>query len=138
MKKFRQFLCTSFVWLILAPWMITFTGEASNQLVLIANQDKFPVMINAVKLDELRNPPPSLLGMLRPAPRVTDDGMIDEIHCIMTNKTHLNFLADVFDLHESIYSIGDLMLMLGEWLWSFVPLVWVTLVLKKFWDENVV
>ncbi len=114
MSKIRSFLRTSFVWLIFAPWMIAFTGAASNQLVLIANHDKFPVMVNALKLDEMRNPSPSnfiakLLGAPAPAPavKVGDDGMLDDIHCVMTDKTHLNFLADLFDMHDAIYSISS-------------------------------
>ena len=125
--------------------MISFTGAASNQLVLIANHDKFPVMVNAVRLEELKAPTLAqsfitrLLGVPEPAPEVKkeDDGMLDDVHCVMTSKTHLNFLADVFDLKEAIYSVGDFLLMLGEWLWSFVPIVWVTLILKKVWDELV-
>jgi len=102
-------------------------------------------MVNAVRLEELKAPTLAqsfitrLLGVPEPAPEVKkeDDGMLDDVHCVMTSKTHLNFLADVFDLKEAIYSVGDFLLMLGEWLWSFVPIVWVTLILKKVWDELV-
>lgn len=52
------------------------------------------------------------------------DGMMDDTHCVMTEDTHLNLLADVFDFHDSIMSIGDLLLDFGGWLWGFAPFVW--------------
>ena len=59
-------------------------------------------------------------------------GYIDDTHVIMTKQTHLNFLADVFDLKsDGIYSVGDFMLMLGEWLWAFAPFVWAFAVVNK-------
>ena len=42
--------------------------------------------------------------------------MTDETHCVMTSKTHLNWLADVFDFHQEIESVGDLLLGVGDWL----------------------
>jgi len=51
----------------------------------------------------------------------------------MTSKTHLNALADVFDL-GSIYSIGDFTLYLGEWLMGFTPFVWGYAVIKKLYE----
>ena len=57
--------------------------------------------------------------------------MIDEVHCVMTSKTHLNFLADIFDMHDAIYSIGDFLLMLGEWFSVFAPFVFVFDVTRK-------
>jgi len=56
--------------------------------------------------------------------------MIDDSHCVMTSKTHLNFLADVFDF-GSIYSIGDFSLMLGEWLFGFAPFLFAFDVVRK-------
>ena len=56
----------------------------------------------------------------------------------MTDQTHLNFLADVFDMHDGIYSIGDFVLMLGEWMYGFCPLVFAALVFKKCWDADAI
>jgi hypothetical protein len=56
----------------------------------------------------------------------------------MTDQTHLNFLADVFDMHDAIYSIGDFGLMLGEWMQGFCPLVFVALVFKRCWDADAI
>ena len=98
-----------------------FTGAACNQLVLIANHDKFPVMLNEAKRVKL-----------------TPDanGQIDEVHCVMTSTTHLNFLADIFDFHDSISSAGDGLLELGEWLNTFCIFVWAALVIQKLRATN--
>lgn len=124
-----QFLRKTALWIILVPATVWVAGMLSNQLVLNANHDTFPVEVNTLKekvmvakytaayreMAEEYGIDPTL-----PA------GMIDDTHCIMTKYTHLNFLADVFDLHgDGIYSVGDFMLSLGEWLWVFAPFVWV-------------
>ncbi len=66
-------------------------------------------------------------------PVIAPDGaiMMDETHCLMTDKTHLNFLADVIDLHSQILSVGDLSLELGEWMWMYAPVVWGCAVVRK-------
>ena len=57
MRKFLKILRSSFLWILLAPFAVQGIGAASNQAVLIANHDKFPVMVNAVKLDEFTGEP---------------------------------------------------------------------------------
>ena len=111
-----KFLRKTALWILLSPLAIGFLGAASNQAVLIANHDTFPVNINLVKLK----------GHIDEQPIVLADGtvMIDDVHCIMSSKTHLNFLADEFDL-GSIYSVGDFGILLGEYLWVYAPFVWV-------------
>jgi len=126
MRRLRRFFCSSFLWVLLAPYAFIGAGFVSNQAVLIANHDRFPVMANPVKLDDF-------LGGAAPK-----QGMIDEVHCVMTDQTHLNFLADVFDLHDATYSIGDFMLMVGEWAGTFTPMVFLALVFKKCWDADAV
>ena len=122
--KFPSFLRTTFLWILLLPYAFTFAGAASNQLVIIANDGKFPVQINIVKAHEFMpdNPLP--------------DGMIDDIHCVMTTRTHLNYLADIFDFHTSIKSIGDIALDLGAWLEPLCPIVYLTLVTAKLREED--
>jgi hypothetical protein len=141
-NKLRKLFRASCLWILLGPYIIFGLGAASNQAVLIANHDKFPVMVNTRKLAAMLNPPSpgplaTLLGILEPAPKVDkgEEGMIDDIHCIMTPVTHLNFLADIFDLHDVTYSIGDLLMILGEWAGSFTLIIWGTLIFKKIWDE---
>jgi hypothetical protein len=117
-----RFLRVTLLWVLLLPPTATFLGAASNQLVLIANHDKFPVMLNET----------SRAGFEPDA-----NGMIDREHCVMTSETHLNFLADIFDFKDGLYSIGDLLLMLGEWLGAFCPFVWVALVIERLNAEVV-
>lgn len=111
-------LRTSGLWILLAPLAIIGLGTASNQAVLIANHDKFPVMVN-----EYRRSQAELTGT---------DLMMDKIHCVMTDKTHLNVLADVFDFQsEGICSVGDIGIYLGYWLWVFAPYVWGFEVIRR-------
>jgi hypothetical protein len=118
-----KFLRKTALWILLSPIALQVVGAASNQLVLIANRDTFPVNVNAVKLKS---------HMEDEQPIVLVDGtvMIDDVHCIMSSKTHLNFLADEFDL-GNIYSVGDFGIVLGEYLWGFAPLVWGVVIFEK-------
>ena len=135
-KQIVRFVRSTALWALLTPLAFTFAGAASNQLVLIANHDKFPVMVNDVKLAEMTaemtappkkdNPFPFVYSST-----VYDATMLDDIHEAMTPDTHLNFLADIFDMQAAIYSLGDFMLMLGSWLWTFAPFVWAYAVIVK-------
>ena len=117
-----KFLRVTALWVLLLPYAAQFIGAASNQLVLIANHDTFPVMVNPIRIVSLGGDP------TKP--------MIDTRHCQMTKETHLNLLADIFDFHQAIYSIGDGLLMLGEWLDSFCFYVWAALVITKLRSSN--
>jgi hypothetical protein len=121
MKKLLAFLRYTALWILLLPPAFHFVGAASNQLVLIANHDKFPVMEN----DWRASNETVLNGIIDPGG-----------HCLMTSDTHLNFLADIFDFHDGIYSIGDLMLMTGDWLDSFCIYVWLALIIKKLHEGS--
>lgn len=118
-----RFFRSTLLWILLLPYAISFTGAASNQLVLNANNDTFPVRVNAAKL-------PKFTGAGAP---VLADGtvMLDDTHCLMTSHTHLNWLADVFDFHNDVESVGDLLLEFGNWLEGFCPFVWVALVVER-------
>jgi hypothetical protein len=130
-----SFLRKTALWIVLAPCLTLGTGLTSNQLVLWANHDTFPVMLNTAKVN--------LYHMkLEQAAEAGDDeaqvglallehGYLDDTHVIMTPSTHLNFLADVFDLRAATYSIGDFLLMLGEWSMSLSPFVWATVVIGR-------
>ena len=71
-------------------------------------------------------------------PVYSPDGaiMLDDIHCLMSDKTHLNFLADVFDFHNSIESIGDLSQELGLWMFTYCPCVWGFAVVRKLNEKG--
>jgi hypothetical protein len=142
MSKLTKFVRSSCLWLLLSGWAIYGLGAASNQAVLIANHDKFPVMLNAKKLNQILSKDAESdiekifgVSVQSPLPTPDPDGMIDDTHCAMTKYTHLNALADVFDV-GSIYSIGDFMLYTGKWLNTWVPFAWFLLICKKLWDEE--
>jgi len=118
-----RFLRSTALWILLLPYAITFTGAASNQLVLNANGDTFPVRLNAAKVQKFT----AENGITLPDGTV----MLDETHCLMTAKTHLNWLADIFDFHQDIESIGDMFLELGAWLGTFCPFVWFAIVCDR-------
>lgn len=92
---FRKLLYST----LLGPTLLGYFGAFLNQLVLIANGGKFPVMLN----------PRWSTQMIPDA-----SGMIDDVHCVMTGATRLNFLADIFNFHTSIMSVGDLLLNTGS------------------------
>jgi hypothetical protein len=135
-----KFLRKTALWILLAPCAIWGAGLASNQLVLNANHDKFPVMWNDYKIDEYRT-----LLIKATADEDEDvaqkansdlyaldrEGFLDDTHVIMSSKTHLNWLADVFDLHTATYSIGDALLYLGGLLLGYAPFIWIFAMVNK-------
>jgi Family of unknown function (DUF5317) len=116
-----KFLRVTMLWITLLPLACEAIGAASNQLVLIANHDKFPVMLNAQKT--IKYEP-------------DDFGLIDDTHCVMTRETRLNFLADIFDFKDGIYSVGDGLIELGTWGWTWAPFLWAGLLLRKIIQEG--
>ena len=90
-------------WPLLAiPFAIDKLGALLNQLVIAANHGLFPVLIANCNIhpDEF------------------------DIHTCMIAGSHLNFLADWINLHDGIYSPGDLLLTIADaiqtpcfWLW---------------------
>lgn len=94
------------LFLVLFPYACFLMGATSNSLVQWANNGMFPVML-------------SLEKEAKAAPDV--NGVVDDFHCVMTSKTHLNLLADVFDFKsEGIISIGDILISIHQdWDWYF-------------------
>ncbi len=130
-----SFLRRTSLYLLAIPVLFTFLGAASNQVVLIANHDSFPVMVNDKKLQEMTEPEekPTGIQFAKPMPAFAADDAVylDDVHVAMTSHTHLNALADIFDMKDAIYSIGDFSLMLGDWFWAFAPFVFVFDVVRK-------
>lgn len=108
-----KFFTKTVVWLVALPYALILLGAASNQLVLIANGGKFPVLLNEIV-----------------AARFSADGMIDKEHCVMTNQTRLNALADIFNFGD-IESVGDLSIDLGAFLQPFTFGAWLAVVIRK-------
>jgi hypothetical protein len=121
MHKLSRFLRVTFLWLVISPISLGLLGVCLNQAVLITNRDKFPVLMNEFAVEKNKIGP---------------DGMLDDVHCVMTPYTHLNFLSDVFDDHGDIYSIGDLCMNTGAWLTPYLFVVWLTLVVKKLYEKD--
>jgi hypothetical protein len=114
-----NYLRRTFLWILLLPYALGYLGAASNQLVLVANHGCFPVMMNGAWTDHT-HPDPST-GMLAD----------DSVHCEMTSQTHLNFLADVFNFHAGILSIGDLLLDAGDAMLPYTWGIWLGLILTR-------
>lgn len=141
-------------YLIAIPLLATLLGAASNQAVLIANGDKFPVLYNNEKIhvscqtpdaNAEENPLDILLGVpsktsiLKPQPALSDPDLcqnggkfLDDTHVIMDKDSHLKILSDIIDMHEATYSVGDGLLEFGEWMWSWSVIAWLVLVIRKF------
>lgn len=143
-------------WYVLAiPLLSIALGTLSNQAVLWANGDKFPVMYNSEKvrvscqtpdakadvfaalIGGQKNDKPSIFAPA-PAPKNVDPNLcqnggkfLDDTHVIMDQSSRLKFLADIVDFHEATYSIGDGFIIFGDWVLSWVGIVWLTLVVRK-------
>ncbi len=103
--------------LAIAPYALIYTGAASNQLVIWANNGKFPVAMNSVRLA---------------GETINSDGMMDPVHCVMTSATRLNLLADIFDFGPGgINSVGDIMIDAGVNSREYCLVVALCLVLFK-------
>lgn len=136
-----KFLRKTSLYILAIPLLFTVLGTVSNQAVLWANHDQFPVKWNDYKVAQYalgleieaataKNPAVALHAEFDLA-ALRAEGFIDDTHVVMSSKTHLNFLADIWDFHSETDSIGDLSLDLGNWLMSFAPFVWAAAVISK-------
>lgn len=135
-----KFLRNTALYLLAVPVLSIVLGRGLNQLVLNANGDTFPVHISQAKLEVYEHGDTTVLKdgtKLVGDVMVLSDGkiMLDSVHCVMTDKTHLNFLADIIDV-GSIKSFGDLLLDFGDWTWTFMPYVWGFTVVVKLKDKE--
>jgi hypothetical protein len=131
-----KFLRKSLLYILLAPYAVTGLGIVSNQAVLNANNDTFPVRINPVKLYDWSHEGAAM--HILPPTEQTPKGVVfinDNMHIVMNSTTHLNWLADIFDFHTHIYSIGDFLIELGGWLDGFALPLWAGAVLRKLFAE---
>lgn len=91
------------------PMFIFIAGLASNQLVMIANGGQMPVLFPSGTCPDLSE---------------------DAIHTCMTAASHLKFLADIFNMHAYIESIGDVLLDVGSYLMGPAFFTWCILMIK--------
>jgi hypothetical protein len=133
-----KLLRKSLLYIVLAPYLVIGLGMASNQLVLNANNDTFPVRLNPIKAFDWSNKG-KLLRVIPPDmfPKYPKGAVFinDNLHVMMTPDTHLNWLADIFDFHNSVISIGDMLLDFGEWLNGFAFYLWAGALLRKLFAE---
>lgn len=140
----KRILSFAHLWILALPLVLTLLGAASNQAVIAANHDRFPVLMNVRKLREEReaeekkeaviaNIVGKVLGVeiQPPAPDPNDD-MLDNVHCVMSKDTHLNFLADWIDLGDATYSPGDLLLMAADYIQPLAFPFWFAIVLCDY------
>jgi len=135
-----KFLRKTSLYILAVPVLIFGLGCFSNQVVLWANHDKFPVMWNEYKVaqealvieHDTHSKDPKVAEQAKfDLEALVDYGFIDDTHCVMTSKTHLNFLADIVDLKSATYSIGDGLLIFGEWMFPFAPFIFLFDVTRK-------
>jgi len=117
MKRLWSLFLSCFLWVVLTPYALIFMGAASNQIVMIANHDSMPVLVNQQRLAEFTEG------------HDVAEGMLDNRHSILTNESHLVFLADIFDFHDSIESVGDMLLDAGSGLEYPCFIAWLTLII---------
>ncbi len=134
-----KFLRKTSLYILAIPVLIFGLGCFSNQVVLWANHDKFPVMWSSYKAaqydlmlhEKLISKDPKVVVQAEfDIYALENEGFIDAVHCLMTPDTHLNFLADVFDLGAT-YSVGDGLIEVGEWLLIFSPFLFAFDVIRK-------
>jgi hypothetical protein len=138
MRRFVRFLTVTYLWILLIPYPFIVLGNVSNQAVLYANNDTFPVRTNETRVFLALKSDPDLLQLNIDMHTADPDSpvMLDIMHCVMTKKTHLNLLADNFDFHTETVSIGDLLINFGYWLASFTPYLFAAFAIRRLVDNN--
>lgn len=142
----KKFIRATYLWIFLLPVGLYVAGIGCNQAVLVANQDRFPVMWNtykAVKLDQdiikaTQSKDPDKAEDARfDLIALEEYGYLDDTHILMSDKTKLNFLADWIDFRLATYSPGDMMIFASESLWDYFPFLWAVLICLKVYRLTV-
>lgn len=132
------------LWIIAVPVLAFALGSVTNEAVLVANHDRFPVMWSEAKcfehsvklnkdlMDAMEAGDIDAAMMIQIRKAEFAQGYLDETHVLMTSKTHLNWLADWIQVRgEGTYSPGDYLLNAGidgmEVMWP----VWFIVALVK-------
>ena len=102
---------------LLSPYLLVVLGSIMNQVAVSVNGGQMPVLF------PLHNC--SLLGPDDPA------------HSCMTTATHLKFLCDWILGSQSVSSIGDFLLEVGNDIKTPSLIVWLCLVVKQAWLKRV-
>lgn len=110
MSKFLRTVPDKF--LLLGPSFTGLVGAFLNQVALVANNGQMPVLFPG--------------GCDKFPDR---DG--DLIHTCMTHASHLKVLSDWINLHVSIMSLGDLLLLAGESTFWYFLVAWGVVMIKR-------
>jgi hypothetical protein len=83
---------------------------------------------------EVKATPKKNFNILHTAVRLDDiqGQFLDSVHSVMGPNSRLKALADVFDLGDGIYSVGDFGIILGAYFWPFTSLLFLALNALKF------
>ena len=126
-------------YLLVIPILLYSLGVVSNQVVLIANHGKFPVLLNEAKLTKFCPSPDEIDPKYRKIACASDGSggkYIDLTHVVMDDTSRLKLLSDVIDLHSEIVSIGDVLIFLGDFLGGILPVMWLGLILRKLMSSD--
>ena len=140
-----SFLRRTSLYLLAIPMLTLGLGIASNQAVLVKNHDQFPVRWNgyksnhyvkglekaAKKTDKKGKPTEEAEQAAFDLEAFQQEGFLDNTHVLMSSKTHLNWMADIFALGDTTYSLGDALLYFGEYLTGFMFPVFIFDVVRK-------
>ena len=133
-----KFLRKTALWIVALPLLCWTLGLASNQAVLVANHDRFPVMWNDYKVSQYaqeinkvaEGDDPEAAKAKFDLVALVEHGYLDDTHIVMTEDTHLNFLADWIDLRNT-YSPGDVLLIAGEFGMTYSPIIWCVVIIGR-------
>jgi hypothetical protein len=138
-----KFLRKTALWIIAVPLICYILGAACNQVVLVSNQDRFPVQVNDYSLTSLHDELEQAASDTNPAHKeaaqeaqfrlmaLDEEGFLDDVHVVMGSKTHLNWLGDWCDLKDAHYSPGDGLLILGEYGMQYAFVLWMFVAILK-------
>ena len=101
---------------LFSPYALVLLGSIANQVAVFANHGHMPVLFPGGDC--------SLLG--------SDDA----VHSCMTHATHLKFLCDWILSSQSVSSLGDFALDLGNQIRTISLVVWLGLIAKDAFGKR--
>jgi hypothetical protein len=123
------------LWIVAIPLLSIYLGAGLNQIVLYKNNDTFPVVMNEAKVNlyhyELQAKAEAGDEEAQAGLALLEHGYLDDTHVIATKDSKLVLLADWIDTSSGIYSIGDVLIVVGEKALGYAPVVWTVVVVGK-------
>lgn len=116
------------LWVLLLPFVTHYTGALFNQIVMIANNGRMPVLLSPTELDA---------WLTVKGNTILINGMMDFRHSVMTRSSRWKLLADIIDLKQlGVWSVGDLLIAAGDNMEQAAPYVILALLWFKR-EENI-